>query len=133
MCASRARGGPRARPSHATTHPNNHQLHIVLNELRTDEHGNVIVSALLRYYKSFAVRSEPFPGAGIPARYLDRRSRTFTVDLGATRIPCSSHGLALAKHTHRVEDPTQEGEQHRAPQLKSKIFTRSIASAGTSC
>ena len=57
MCASRARGGPRARPSHATTHPNNHQLHIVLNELRTDEHGKVIEP----YYKSFAVRSEPFP------------------------------------------------------------------------
>ena len=45
-CVLLARGGSRARSSHATTHPNNHQLHIVLNELRTDEHGKVIVSAL---------------------------------------------------------------------------------------
>ena len=56
-CVLLARGGSRARSSHATTHPNNHQLHIVLNELRTDEHGKVIEP----YYKSFAVRSEPFP------------------------------------------------------------------------
>ena len=38
---------------------------VELNELRTDEHGKVIVSALLRYYKSFAVRSGALPG--IPA------------------------------------------------------------------